>query len=112
MLLPVEWSVNDAIQLEATAEVDAAANDEGRGRHLGYSGVAGIGWAIAKPVTLTAEIEVARDENPSGATTPVLAALSAGWRVGRNLQLDLLGAAGLNGDAPDVELSGGISRRF
>jgi hypothetical protein len=112
LLLPVSWSVTDAVQLEATPEVDAAANESGDGRHLAYSGTAGIGVAIAKPLTLTAELQVQRDEDPDQGTTPVLAALSLGWKAQKNLQFDVFGAAGLNRDAPDVELYAGVARRF
>lgn len=112
LLLPVTYGLSDTWSLAATPEVDAAADSNGDGRHLGYSGTAGLAYKLADPVTLTGEVQVARDEDPAMPTTQALAALSVGWMVQKDLQLDLFGAAGLNRAAPDVEVYAGISRRF
>jgi len=53
-----------------------------------------------------------RDADPSGATTQGLASLSLAWAAKDDLQFDVGGAAGLNRDAPDIELYIGVSLRF
>lgn len=112
VLLPITFALGRSVQLEATPEVDAAVDSDGDGRHLAYSGTAGVGLKVADAATLTGEVQVARDRDPSGHTTQALAALSVAYQVGKNLQLDLFGAGGLNRDSPDVEVYGGVAVRF
>lgn len=111
-LLPITYDLSKSVTLEATPEVDAAVDEDGDGRHLAYSGTAGLGWKPIGAVTLTGEAQVERDRDPAGHETRALAALSIGVIAGRNLQFDLLGAKGLNRDAPDVEVYGGVAARF
>ncbi|MEO5865564.1 MAG: transporter [Sphingomonas sp.] len=112
ILLPLSFSLSDALSLAATPEVDAAVDEDGHGRHLAYSGTAGLAFKLSKAVTLTGEAQLQRDDDPSGQTTQALAALSIGWMAAKHLQLDIFGAKGLNLDSPDFEFYGGISRRF
>ena len=111
-LLPVSWSLSNALQLEATPEVDAAVNGDGHGRHLAYSGTGGLAWKLTDAVVLTGEGQVQRDNDPAGHETHALAALSLGVMAGKNLQFDVLAAKGLNSRSPDVEIYGGVSTRF
>ncbi|USU08362.1 transporter [Sphingomonadaceae bacterium OTU29MARTA1] len=111
-LLPVTYELSDTIQLDATPEIDAQP-DEGRlGRHLRYSTAGGATFKLGQTVSLAAEGQVIRDDDPDGRTTQALAALSIGWQPRDDWQFDVFGIAGLNHDAPDLELSAGISRRF
>ncbi|MDQ2878272.1 MAG: transporter [Pseudomonadota bacterium] len=112
VLLPLSFSLSDTVSLAATPEADAAVDQGGHGRHLAYSGTAGLGFKLTKALTLTGEGQVLRDDDPSGHTTQALAALSLGWMAAKTLQFDLFAAAGLNRDAPTLEIYGGISRRF
>ncbi|VVT23792.1 conserved hypothetical protein [Sphingomonas sp. EC-HK361] len=112
VLLPVTYSLSDAVQFEATPELDAAVDTDRRGRHAAYGSAAGIGWKIAEPVTLTGEVQVLRDDDPQGASTQALAALSVAYSASDDLQFDLFGAGGLNRDTPDVEIAAGFARRF
>lgn len=111
VLLPISYSLSKAVLLEATPEVDAAVNQEGAGRHLAYSLTGGVAVEVGK-ATLSGELQVKRDDDPGQHTTPVLAALSLAVKAGDNLQFDVLGAAGLNHDTPDMEIYAGIARRF
>ncbi len=111
VLLPISYSLSKTVQLEATPEVDAAVNGEGAGRHLAYSLAGGVAVEVGK-ATLSGELQVKRDDDPGQGTTPALAALSLAVKAGDDLQFDLLGAAGLNHDAPDVEVYAGFARRF
>ena len=112
LLVPVSYNLSDAVSVQATPELDAAVDDDGDGRHLSYSGTAGLAWGVTDSVTLTAEGQWLRDRAPDDHTTQMLAALSVGWMARPDLQFDLFGAAGLNHSAPDTELYAGVSRRF
>ena len=112
LLLPSSYRLARTVRLEATPEVDAAVNMDGPGRHLAYSMTGGVAWRVVKPLSLTGELQVRRDDDPHGSRTPALAAVSIAVLAGRNLQFDVLGAGGLNRDAPGLELYGGVSRRF
>lgn len=111
-LLPVTYDVSDTVQLDATPEIDALPNEGRSGRHLRYSSAGGVTLAVNKAVSFAAEGQVIRDEDPDDRTTQALAALSVAWQPADDWQLDMYGVAGLNHDAPDVEISAGISRRF
>jgi len=112
VLLPVTYELSDRWSLDVTPEVDAAVNQSGDGRHLAYSGTAGLAYKIAADWTVTGEGQVLRDDDPDGHATQTLAALSVAWLAGKDLQFDVFGAAGLDRAAPDVELYAGVSRRF
>lgn len=111
-LLPLSYDLSDVATLEATPEVDAAVDEDGHGRHLAVGGAAGLALKPADAVTLTGEVRLERDRDPAGHETHALAALSAGVMAAKNLQFDVLGAAGLNHSSPDVEVYGGVSVRL
>jgi hypothetical protein len=112
VIVPVSYDLNDALNLEFSPELDAAVDQDGHGRHLAYSGTAGLAVAISKAVTGSVEFEALRDEDPMGATTQALAGLSFAWMTSDAMQLDIGGAVGLNAASPDAELYVGVSRRF
>lgn len=112
VVVPVTFDLSDTLNLETTSEIDAAVDEDGSGRHLAYSGVVGLGLKLSKAVSVTLEGQVLRDEDPSGHTMQGLASMSLAWQPNDDLQLDTGAVAGLNRDAPDVELYVGISRRF
>jgi len=112
LVVPVTYDLSKTVNLELTPEVDAAVDQDGRGRHLAYSGVVGVGFALSEALTLTVEDQLVRDEDPSGATTQALASASLAWMPRKTLQLDVGAVARLNRNAPDIELYAGIARRF
>jgi len=91
---------------------ETAVDQDGRSRHLAYSGVVGVGFALNDAVTFTLEDQLVRDEDPSGATTQDFVSASLAWMPRKTLQLDVGAVAGLDRHAPDVELYAGIARRF
>lgn len=111
-LLPVTYELSDTIQLDATPEIDAQPNADRSGRHLQYSTAGGATVKLGKAVSFSAEGQLIRDDDPDGGTTQALAALSIAWQPQDDWQLDVYGVAGLNHDAPDMEISAGVSRRF
>ena len=112
VLLPISYDLSKTVKLELVPEVDAAVDQDGRGRHLAFSSVVGVNVDLSDTVTLAIEGEAIRDNDPAGRTTQYFAAASLAWMARKNLQLDIGAVAGLNRDAPDVELYAGISRRF
>ncbi|KQS01931.1 hypothetical protein ASG11_14015 [Sphingomonas sp. Leaf357] len=112
LVVPVTYDLSDALNFETTSEIDAAVDEDGRGRHVAFSETVGLGLALSKALTATAELQALRDDDPSGATTQMLAGVSLACVLGENLQIDAGANAGLNRDAPDMEVYLGVSRRF
>jgi hypothetical protein len=112
LVVPITYDLSDAVNLEVTPEIDAAVDQDGRGRHFAASAVAGLGFALNDKLTLTVEGQVLRDDDPSSKTTQGLASASLAFMASKDLQFDVGGVAGLTRDAPDVELYLGIARRF
>jgi len=112
LVVPVTYDLSKTVNLEITPEVDAAVDQGGCGRHLAFSGVVGVGVALNDALTFTLENQLVRDDDPSGSTTQDLASASLAWMPRKTLQLDVGAVAGLDRNAPDVELYAGIARRF
>lgn len=111
-LLPFNTDLTEKVSLEITPEIDAAVDQDRRGRHLAYGSVIGLELPVTKSLSATPEIALFRDDDPSGHTTRAQAALSIAWQRGDNLQFDAGGAVGLNRTTDDLELFVGIARRF
>ena len=112
LIVPMSQELAGGFSLQFTAEMDAAVDADGDGRHFAYSGVIGLGIPISGAIGGTAELSLGRDEDPLGHTTEVLAGLSAGWMPSDDFQLDVGANLGLNDNAPDLELYLGIAKRF
>jgi len=112
VVVPVTFDLSDKVNFATTTEADAAVDEDGRGRHFAASETLGLGFKLGSAWTATIEGQLLRDEDPAGATTQALASLSLAWAAKDNLQFDVGGVAGLNRNAPDVELYIGVSRRF
>ncbi len=112
IVLPMSYDLDDRINLQFTGEVDAAVDGDRSGRHLAYSGTAGIGYALSDTLGATVEVQGARDDDPAGRSTQWLGAVSLGWMRSERLQLDVGANVGLNRDAPDAQVYFGIARRF
>lgn len=104
VIAPVQYDLTKALAIDFTAEADAAANESSRGRHLAYSGIAGLRYKLTDAVNLYAELQVEQDNDPEGHETHALAALSTAWRPTKRLQFDVLAIAGLNRDSPDIRV--------
>jgi hypothetical protein len=112
LIVPVSYSLNDTFGIALTPEVDAAVDEDRRGRHFAYGSVIGLSAALTGSISSALEIEAMRDEDPSGSSTEELAGLSFAWQPQNDLQFDAGAVAGLNKTSPDVELYVGIARRF
>ena len=104
VIIPVQYELTKKLAVSATGETDAAANESGDGRHLAYSGIAGLRYKFTDSFTTTAELSVERDNDPEQHQTLFLAALSTAWQPTKVLQFDVLAVAGLNRVSPDVRL--------
>jgi hypothetical protein len=112
LIVPVSYSLNDTFGIALTPEIDAAVDEDRRGRHLAFGSVIGLSAALTRSISSALEIEAMRDEDPSGSSTEKLASLSFAWQPQDDLQFDAGAVARLNKASPDVELYVGITRRF
>jgi hypothetical protein len=104
-VIPVTYDLSDTVNLGFTGQVAAQADQERRGRHLDYFGILGLGIDVSDQVTLVSEVQLERDDDPSGATSLAFAAESIAWQPKKNIQLDLLAVAGLNRTSPDLRIA-------
>ena len=112
LLAPVSYGLSDTVNLQLTPEIGAAVDEDGHGRHLAYSAIAGVEIAVSDSVSATGEVQALRDQDPGGRMTQAFAALSLAWMAKDDLQVDVGGVAGLNQAAPDTRVYAGVSRRF
>ncbi|MFM5917660.1 MAG: transporter [Novosphingobium sp.] len=111
-LLPFSLDLPAGFELDLTPEIDAAVNAGGKGRHLAWGGVTGLGHSLGRNLSVEAEIGVWQDNDPSGHVTDARASVSLAWQASKNWQLDLEGDAGLSAAAPRHSLLVGLARRF
>ncbi|MEN3745550.1 transporter [Sphingomonas sp. HF-S3] len=104
-VIPVTYDLSKSVNLALTGQVAALADEDGRGRHLNYSGIIGLGYALSDQVTWVSEVSLERDDDPAGGETHVLAAQSIAWQPTKRTQLDLLAAAGLTRTTPDIRIA-------
>lgn len=111
MVLPVYYEIDDRWSIDFTGQAAAKADQDRHGRHVDVSGVVGLGYALSHAVTAVAELSAERDDDPTGATTQTLAAVSLAWQPTKRTQIDLLLVGGLNDAAPDarVVLGGAVA---
>ncbi|MBX9860110.1 MAG: transporter [Sphingomonas sp.] len=112
VLVPMSWDLGHDLSLQVTPEIDAAVNESGRGRHLAYSAIVGLGFPITGKFSGTVEYQALRDDDPGGATTQHFASASIGWMPTGAWQVDVGAVIGLNRSSTDAELYVGLSRRF
>jgi hypothetical protein len=112
LLLPISYPLAKDVLIAFTGEIDDAADEQGGGHHLAYSGIMGVDVPLTHSLTSTIELTAARDEEAGQRSTQMLAGLSLAWMKGKSLQFDAGTNLGLNKDAPDVEVYAGVARRF
>ena len=108
LVVPVTYDLSDALNLALTNDVQAAPDEDGDGRHLLLDEVVGLGVDLSEGLTAVGEVQMIRDDDPSGHETRWFAAGSLAWQPTKRTQLDVLVGAGLNRAAPDLRvLTGG-----
>ena len=111
LLVPFTCEVGE-LDLAVTPSIAAATDADRRGRHLAYGLTAGAGFNLSKRLSTVIDLAVARDEDPLGHSTEVLAALALAYLINNNLQIDAGAVIGLNEDSADLELYVGAAQRF
>jgi hypothetical protein len=109
---PVDVPLSDRWSLNLSPTIAAAADRDGDGRHLAWGGEVGASYKFSGQWTLGGELWAQRDDDPAGHDTQASADLTLAWQPGKDWQLDLSGYAGLTAATPDIELAGGVTRRF
>jgi hypothetical protein len=113
LLVPILYSIGKApFSINLTPELDWVADSDGNGHHLGMVQVVSMGWAAADRLSLSADLWGQWNWDPDGTTRQYSADGSVAYLVNNDLQLDAGANFGLNRNTPDIELYGGISKRF
>lgn len=113
LLLPIGYSIaKTPLSIALTPEVDWAADADGRGHHAAMAQVASLGWQASDKLNLSAELWGQWDWDPDGTIRQTSADAAAAYLVSNDVQVDAGANFGLNRNTPDVELYGGVSKRF
>lgn len=120
LVLPVTYEVRDGLTLGITTELDASPDEDRhrdqhwdrQGRHFGANIVTGASLDLSSELSVTAEAEWMTDDDPAGHEQRWLAATGVQYRYARTRALFVEAVAGLNREAPDVQLYCGISALF
>ena len=112
LIAPFSWDVGHGLAIELSPEIDAAVDADGKGRHIAYGSVAGLGIDLSQTVNAVIELSAFRDDDPSGHNTQWLAGTAIAWHMSDMLQIDAGGTFGLGAHSPDARLYMGIAHRF
>lgn len=112
LVLPVTYEVQDGLTLGVTTELDASPDEDRHGRHFGANVVTGASFDLSSDLSITAEAEWMTDDDPAGHERRWLAATGLQYRYARTRALYVEAVAGLNREAPDLQLYCGIAALF
>jgi hypothetical protein len=113
LMVPIGYSIpRSPVGLALTPEIDWVADADGRGHHLAMAQVAGLGWQATDKLNLSAEIWGQWDWDPAGTTRQASVDGAVAYLLSDSIQLDAGANFGLNRAMPDVEIYGGVSKRF
>lgn len=113
LLIPIGYAIpKSPLAIGLTPEIDWVADADGRGHHAAMAQVASLGWQASDRLNLSAEIWGQWDWDPTGTTRQASADGAVAYLVGSDVQLDAGANFGLNRVTPDVEIYGGVSKRF
>jgi hypothetical protein len=113
LLVPVLYSIGQSpLSINLTPEIDWVADGDGHGHHAAMAQVVDLGWQVSEKFSLSGELWGQWDGDPGGTTRQYSADGAVAYLVNNGLQLDAGANFGLNRNTPDVELYGGISKRF
>lgn len=111
-VVPLSYDLSDALQLQASPELDAAVDQDGDGRHTAFGGTLGLNFNLTEAISATLEGQAIRDRDPTGHQTQAFGGLSLAWQPSNDFQFDGGANIGLNHNSDNIELYAGISRRF
>ena len=101
-----------AITVTLGPEVDALVDADGHGYPAAITNLVNLGWSATPKLSLSAELWNDTDFDPDGTVRQWSADASAAYLVSKRTQLDAGANLGLNRQAPDIELYGGVSVLF
>jgi len=99
------------LDLGATPEADLVRDADGHGTHLALLAAVGLGRTFGD-VTIGGELWGQMDDDPAHRQWQASFDLTGALAIGKNVQLDAGANLGLNRATPDVEVYGGVARRF
>ena len=113
LLVPIAVAIpKSQFGIGLTPEIDWVADADRHGYHAAMVQVASLGWQATGKLNLSAEIWGQWDWDPAGTGKQVSADGSIAYLLSDNVQIDGGANFGLNRQTPDVELYGGVSKRF
>jgi hypothetical protein len=113
LLVPIGYNIGKSpFSIGLTPELNWVADADGRGHHAAMVQVASLGWQVTPKLNLSAEIWGQWDWDPAGTRRQASADGAVAYLLSNNVQLDAGANFGLNRNTPDVELYGGVSKRF
>ncbi len=113
LLFPIGYAIaKTPLSIGLTPQFDWVADSDRNGHHAAMEQVVTLGWAVTDKWNLSAELWGGWDWDPSGTTRQASVDGSVAYLVDSNLQLDAGADFGLNRATPDLEVYGGISKRF
>jgi hypothetical protein len=113
LLIPIGYAIpKSPLAIGLTPEIDWVADADGRGHHAAMAQVAGLGWQASERLNLSAEIWGQWDWDPAGTTRQASVDGAVAYLLSNSVQLDAGANFGLNRATPDVEIYGGVSKRF
>ncbi len=114
LVVPISYQLPDNVQFGLTSEIDAAPDQDRRGRHAAYSETLSVSVPMTRALTGSAELWAMRDRDPAGHSSQYSVDLAAAWVPGGKgrLQLDAGSYIGLNRQTPDIEAYVGVTEKF
>jgi hypothetical protein len=113
LLVPIDASIpKSPLSINLTPEIDWAADADGHGHHAAMAQVVALGWQVSDKLNVSGDLWSQWDWDPARTTRQASADGSIAYLANSNLQLDAGANFGLNRNTPDVELYGGVSKRF
>lgn len=109
--IPINYSVPGGWTITLGPQLDVLADFDGRGRHLGLTGLVNIAKQFGK-FTLYNEIWTNQNFDPAGTVRQYSYDVALAWLPHPTLQIDVGVNIGLNRNTPDVVSYVGISTRF
>ncbi len=109
--VPVNISAPGGWTFTLGPQLDVLADADGRGRHMGFTGLINIAKQIG-PFTLYNELWTSQNFDPAGTVRQVSYDVSLAWLARSTLQFDIGANVGLNRDTPDLVLYLGAAARF
>jgi Putative MetA-pathway of phenol degradation len=114
MLVPLSYALSDTLSLGATPELDVLKNALDDGRHAAFQMPVSLTAALSATTTLSGELWMNVDGDPSATTRQYSADVAATWQPPgtKDLQLDCGVNFGLNKSTPDTQAYVGVSKRW